>query len=435
MSNIVWIRMSKTLPNKEILFSMKETIITTEQIKHQLANLRQLCFEVTDACNLQCKYCAYGELYNDYDTRECKTLSVSTAIKLIDYLAELWNSKYNTSEKSHVYIGFYGGEPLVNMPFIKAIVSYIEKLNCRNREFTFSMTTNALLLKHNMDFLVEHRFNLLISLDGNEYNTSYRVDKKGRPAYSKILENVYALREKYPDFFEEKVNFNAVLHNRNSIADIYDFFKKHFDKVPSIGELNNMGIRPDKVDLFRETYRNYSESLHQTENYEAIEQDMFIRSATYQSLTTFVHQHSGFVYSDYTDLLFGPPKKTIPTGTCIPFSRKLFVTVNGKILPCERIGQQFGLGKISETGIELNIEAIADRYNNYFAKLKPQCQKCYNYNTCIQCVYNLPNIDKQPVCHGFMNKKQYEEYKARQIDFLRQHPDAYHRIMEEVILR
>lgn len=85
---------------------MEETFLTAEQINHQLANLHQLCFEVTDACNLQCKYCAYGELYNDYDTRDCKTLSVSAAIKLIDYLVELWNSRYNTSEKSHVYISF-----------------------------------------------------------------------------------------------------------------------------------------------------------------------------------------------------------------------------------------------------------------------------------------------------------------------------------------
>lgn len=37
--------------------------------------------------------------------------------------------------------------------------------------------------------------------------------------------------------------------------------------------------------------------------------------------------------------------KTIPTGTCIPLVKRMFVTVTGKILPCERIGQQFALGK------------------------------------------------------------------------------------------
>ena len=65
---------------------MKKKYITVDDIKYQLANLRQLTFEVTDACNLCCKYCAYGEFYNDYDKRENSTISLSASLKLIDYL-------------------------------------------------------------------------------------------------------------------------------------------------------------------------------------------------------------------------------------------------------------------------------------------------------------------------------------------------------------
>lgn len=137
------------------------------------------------------------------------------------------------------------------MPFIESVVTYIEKLHCQYRNFTFSMTTNALLLERHMDFLVAHDFNLLISLDGDEYGTSYRVNKVGDPAYPNIIRNIDVLRNKYPEFFERKVNFNAVLHNRNSVTSIYHFFKTRYNKVPSIGELNNMGIRPDKVELFQ----------------------------------------------------------------------------------------------------------------------------------------------------------------------------------------
>lgn len=63
-----------------------EKYISAEDISYQLANLKQLTFEVTDACNLKCKYCAYGEFYNDYDQRDNKTLSLPAAIQLIDYL-------------------------------------------------------------------------------------------------------------------------------------------------------------------------------------------------------------------------------------------------------------------------------------------------------------------------------------------------------------
>ena len=39
-------------------------VITPSMVRNSLANLNQLVFEVTDACNLQCKYCAYALLTN-----------------------------------------------------------------------------------------------------------------------------------------------------------------------------------------------------------------------------------------------------------------------------------------------------------------------------------------------------------------------------------
>ncbi|MDR1345830.1 MAG: radical SAM peptide maturase [Bacteroidales bacterium] len=410
-------------------------MIKLENIIYQLSNLHQLTFEVTDACNLRCKYCGYGEFYDDYDKRENKMMSVDAALKLIDYLAALWNSEQNSSAKRNVYISFYGGEPLLNMPFIETIVRYMERLDCPHRSFTFSMTTNALLLHRDMDFLVKHRFNTLISLDGNEYNTSYRLDKAGYPAFPRVIKNVNVLREKYPDYFEQYVDFNAVLHNRNSVEEIYRFIKDKYNKTPSIGELNNMGIRPDKVELFQQTYRNSSESLHQSEHYEAIEQDMFMKTGSYQSVAIFLHQYGGSTYRDYTDLLFDSTAvKHIPTGTCLPFGKKMFVTVNGKILPCERIGHQFALGSVSEAGVQLDMQAIADKYNAYYDKMERQCSKCHNTRACIQCVFNLVDLESNPVCYGFMNKQDFEAYKAAQMDFLRKHPEDYYRIMEEVIV-
>jgi len=278
-------------------------------------------------------------------------------------------------------------------------------------------------------------FSLLISLDGDEYNTSYRVDKAGNPSFPRIIKNVDTLREKYPEYFEEKVNFNAVLHNRNSVESIYRFIRDKYNKIPSIGELNDMGIRADKVELFQETYRNSTESLHQSENYEAIEQDMFLRTGTYQSVTAFLHQYSGFKYHDYTDLLFAHSDvKLVPTGTCLPFSRRMFITVNGKILPCERIGQQFALGSVSEIGVNIDMQEIADKYNVWYAKVEKQCSHCHNTKACVQCIFNLNDLEGNPVCYGFMNKQTFEEYKAVQIDFLRKHPEDYYRIMEEVIV-
>ena len=74
----------------------------------------------------------------------------------------------------------------MNFSFIKTIVEYVEtRLDCPRRKFLFSMTTNAILLHRYMDYLVEHDFHILVSLDGNEKNEGkirqvYTEDSIGR---------------------------------------------------------------------------------------------------------------------------------------------------------------------------------------------------------------------------------------------------------------
>ena len=53
---------------------MEYVYLNKEVIYSNIRNLSQVTFEVTDACNLQCKYCGYGELYDGYDTRKSKML-------------------------------------------------------------------------------------------------------------------------------------------------------------------------------------------------------------------------------------------------------------------------------------------------------------------------------------------------------------------------
>jgi len=116
--------------------------ITSEDVRRCLSNSPQLTFEITDACNLRCEYCGYGKFYSDYDERKSTRLSPQRAKALLDYLGSLWKSELNVSHNQNVYISFYGGEPLMNVPFIKEIISYVEELDCPSRSFTFNMAAN-----------------------------------------------------------------------------------------------------------------------------------------------------------------------------------------------------------------------------------------------------------------------------------------------------
>ena len=409
--------------------------ITLDTIKYNLTNLRQLTFEVTDDCNLKCKYCGYGEMYCGYDERAAKYMNFKDIKPLIDYLCAHWNSSKPDSSEPVIYFSFYGGEPLLNMKFITQVVDYISKLSLK-RKILYSMTTNAMLLDRYMDYVVEKDFHLLISLDGNKENHSYRVDKFGTNSFERVIRNIEKLKVNYPTFFRNNVNFNSVLHNRSSVQSIYEFISKRFDKIPTISELNNSGIRSDKIEEFNQTYRNKFESLHESENYEKISKELFMNEPDTHELLIYLHQYSGNVFKDYIDLFVNPNEiNCTPTGTCTPFSKKMFVTVNGKILQCERIDHCFVLGHVSEKALNLNLDKIVSIFNDYLEKMQHKCSACYRKQSCTQCLYYIDTIhESHPECNGFMDKEEFNVYSSTCISYLHKHPELYRKLMTEVVL-
>ena len=65
--------------------------VSADNIRYNLNNLFQLVFEVTDMCNLRCKYCGYADLYEGYDERENLKFPFQRAKLIIDYLYSLWS--------------------------------------------------------------------------------------------------------------------------------------------------------------------------------------------------------------------------------------------------------------------------------------------------------------------------------------------------------
>lgn len=406
-------------------------------IEYSLANLKQLVFEVTDACNLRCKYCAYADLYEGYDQRENLKLPFQKAKLIIDYLYEYWEKRYCIEVNDPITIGFYGGEPLLNVPFIQQVINYIESLNPIGKKFHYNMTTNAILLDRYMDFLAENEFRLLISLDGDEKGQSYRVDTKGKNSFDKVLANIQLLRSKYPSYFEHYVMFNSVLHNRNEVESTYRFIKDKFGKEPMISPLNNSGVRKDKLQEFYQAYQNVATSIQKANNCEALKNELFIKSPETGELVNYIYHHTGNVFNDYNDLLLGREGSSFPpSGTCIPFSKKMFITVKGRILQCEKIDHEFALGQITNKKVELNLEQAARQHNKYTFRYMNQCKTCAAKQLCTQCVYQIDDIhDKTSKCYSYYSATQHEKQKEYYMDHLDKHPELYNRILKEVVVR
>lgn len=406
--------------------------LTEQNIKEFLANSEQLTLEVTEDCNLKCDYCGYGKFYTPYENRSTKHMDISIAKKIFDYMSEAWNSNLNKSHNKDIFLSFYGGEPLMNFPLIKEMVDYSTSLPLKHNRMFFSMTSNGLLVEKYMDFLADHRFSLLISLDGNEIHNGYRVLPNGKSSHSLVIKNIEALRTKHPDYFKKYVNFATVLHNKNSVSEVYQYFNKTFGKKPQISELSPIRIVEEQKELFRKTYKNFNESLTTSQDYCDIRRDYLMEIPEGRDVCTFLSIYKGFVYNSMKRFLFPNNKQTyIPTATCVPFSKKMFITVNGEILPCERIDRRFILGQVNNENVSLDFKEITQKYNQLYDNISALCQNCYRNRSCEHCMFYL-DVDNLPVdCPGCSNIKRFAAYMAAQISALENNPNLYSLFMEE----
>ncbi len=183
------------------------------------------------------------------------------------------------------------------------------------------------------------------------------------------------------------------------------------------------------------TFRDMRESLNSAENREELTKELGFDAPDANELM-FYFMSKGNVFENYNDLL-SPDTDVprMPTGTCLPFSRKMFVKVDGKILPCERIHHNFYSGVVKEGKVELDFDEIADTFNSYLNKVKPLCRVCAGMKHCGRCFYNINGIDSEPfVCDSFMTHSQIQRQEKHYLNYLYYHPDLYKKFMNDVAL-
>jgi len=119
--------------------------------------LKALCLFISQSCNLQCRYCFAHPAVEDKNVY----MSRDVAFKAVNLLLEQERGRY-------CEIDFFGGEPLLNFPLIRDVVAYARAAGCRRgKEFTFTLTTNALLLDDEISlFLNDENISVILSLDG-----------------------------------------------------------------------------------------------------------------------------------------------------------------------------------------------------------------------------------------------------------------------------
>ena len=153
-------------------------------------------------------------------------MTFETAKKAIDIFND------HTGYDEELYIGFYGGEPLMNYKLLKQCVEYAEE-SMRDKKINFSMTTNATLItKRVSEFLIDHPFQITISLDGPlEVHDRNRIFINNKGSYQATMRGIKNLVE----VSEEKgvrppIGFNMVNAGPN-IEENYELMQQLIDST------------------------------------------------------------------------------------------------------------------------------------------------------------------------------------------------------------
>jgi uncharacterized protein len=163
----------------------KESAIV-EALECNELQMTGLWLGLAHSCNLACEYCFANE--PAYLGRP-KLMSLDVARKAVDFMLE------RSPSRTEFDLIFFGGEPLLNFPVLKDLVSHCQNLQERGIRFKYSLTTNGTLLTPEIyQYLIENHISIMLSIDGcKEIHDRLRPFKGGQPSWDVIANNLKRL--------------------------------------------------------------------------------------------------------------------------------------------------------------------------------------------------------------------------------------------------
>ncbi len=354
--------------------------------------MRELVLNITETCNLRCKYCVYGECYPTIKGYSNKHMKSEIAIKAIEYFLERARNEF-------ISICFYGGEPTIRLSDIISLIDFVRNKNSKENIYFFIDTNATLLNEREIQELVKRDVFLQISLDGppsiHDFN---RVTQKGEGTFKKIYNTISYLYKNYPSYFKEKVYFQITLTPLIDVRKVYRFFNTKFFKDNTIHiTFLHMEEENDYIERYGEEHKKiiFKESIKEL-------REKFIEMLVkgYKP-DQFLWELFGRRLADIHFLLKNKRiSNKIPlNGTCIPGIRRLYVDVEGKFYPCEKLLERLCIGDIDEG---INIKKVFNILKEY-ESISSNCKFCFARELCEICFVSVVNSK------GKLDKEKKEE--------------------------
>ena len=309
-------------------------------------DLKALCFNISDACNMSCGYC--------FVPRQVRTGREIMPVKVIRAALDFLLS---SSTHRHLAVDFFGGEPLLNFSGIRDGVAYALDRG-RDRDWKFTLTTNTLLFDEDViSFTAGHNFGLVLSCDGRpEIHDGFRVMPDGRgtaDAVARRLQNYLRVAARQEHYIRGT------------------YTRRNLDFTEDVRYLAALGVRSLSLEpVVADAGQSYA---IREEDIPGIRKE-YLRLARWLREQELAGQKVSF-YHYQLDLAGGPCAAKRLTG-CGAGYQYLAVTPGGKLYPCHQfVGHpEYCLGDLNRG---ITRPDLQEQFRQAHIFSKPVCRSCW----------------------------------------------------------
>lgn len=382
--------------SNEIIAGYQDEVITPISFNNReeiasFPNLHVFTLGLTTKCNLRCTYCCYSGNYRN--TRSHGTNSME--FKDVDKVLRFINT--NASQRP-IIISFYGGESLLEIDILKEFVRKAQRL--WKEDVKFELSTNGTLLSYeNIEYFVNHKFTLFVSLDGSaSIHDRQRVFSNGKGSFEVVKKSLKSISDNYPEFYKNNVQLMMTVMDVSEMSYIAkewfedDLLKKKTPiRISTVAPNYSLGVEKENMDDYLSKY------MHILETYE--------KHPEYELLGVFFERF----LAEWIDRPIFNLSVNEDAPTCVPYNTKLYIDVEGKIGICEKMPDIYRIGSLSAG---LDFQAINDIADKTATIIKSRCGECPVARLCDICpnVIDLSADEMDVYCH---NQKVIQEVKFR----------------------
>lgn len=376
-----------------------------EEFARKMENTQQLTLEVTQKCNLRCKYCIYRDDFDGHRGHGNAHMPWSVAKRSIDHFTKKINSFYRVQSRlGSAALSFYGGEPLANFDLIERCVEYVSGKDTAET-IRYNLTTNATLIDDRIvDFFIANEFGVMVSLDGpRDIHDRNRVFENQAGTFDTVMKSLERIFRKDRDYFRSNVSFNAIHTYETDMDRVFDFYEELFTRFDT-----RMSVRFD-LDV---TNKNYPESV--IKDYYA--RFVKLRNEFIETNKREKDQGKATLRNHLLNECFGADFSKLKQrcyqsshsihcmgGTCVPGHRRIYVDIHGNFHMCEKIDNTFVIGDY-RNGVDY--QKARSIFRDFQNTILSQCRDCLllqNCNVCMAAVGKKGRFVNNGICENNSN--------------------------------